>query len=183
MEDMTPEEVMELLYSVAKERKVKATMGIDDKRLRAFVRESNAIEGITRTPTKAEVDAHRTFLKEGPSVGALVNLVAVLQPDAVLRDHPKAPGVRVGKPVHVAPPSGIMIRAALEGTILAAKDPKSTPYAVHVAYETLHPFTDGNGRSGRALWLWQMLERKDSYWTLGFLHAWYYQSLSGGRRE
>jgi len=180
VEDLTQDEVLRLLRSVAKERKVKTTMGIDDKRLRAFVRESNTIEGITRKPTDKEVEAHRTFLKAGPSIGSLMDLVAVLQPNAELRAHEGVPGVRVGD--HVAPPSGIMIRAELEGIILAAKDPKATPYRVHVAYETLHPFTDGNGRSGRAVWLWQMLELKDPHWTLGFLHAWYYQSLSGGRR-
>lgn len=153
-------------------------MGIDDKRLRAFVRESNAIEGITRRPTDAEVAAHRAFLKEGPTVAAFVALVAVLQPNAVLRDRPEVPGVRVAD--HVAPPSGPLIRAQLEDLVSRAVD-GDPPYEVHLAYETLHPFTDGNGRSGRALWLWQMLEDGDPLWTLGFLHAWYYQSLSGGR--
>ena len=150
-------------------------MGIDDKRLRAFVRESNLIEGITRKPKDAEVEAHRAFLKEGPTVAAFVALVAVLQPNAMLRDHPDVSGVRVGD--HVAPPSGPLIRAQLEDLVERAVDGDPV-YDIHVGYETLHPFTDGNGRSGRALWLWQMLEDGDSLWTLGFLHAWYYQSLS-----
>ncbi len=156
-------------------------MGIDDPALRRFVRESNAIEGLTRSPTKAEVAAHRTFLQTGPSVAALVALVGVLQPDAVLRDRPNVPGVRVAD--HVAPRSGPMIRSVLEGILDRAADPgpADTIYTGHVAYETLHPFTDGNGRSGRALWLWMMLEAGDPRVTLGFLHAWYYQSLSGGR--
>ena len=151
-------------------------MGLDDKRLKAFVRESNAIEGITRAPTKAEVEAHRTFLKEGPSVSSLVDLVAVLQPNAQLRSHEGVPGVQVGD--HVAPPSGIMVRADLEGIIQAARNPVAKPYRVHTAYETLHPFTDGNGRSGRAVWLWQMVEIQGYRGELGFLHLWYYQSLS-----
>jgi Fic family protein len=157
-------------------------MGIDDKRLRAFVRESNAIEGITRKPRDAEVEAHRAFLKlEAPTVAGLVALVAVLQPNAELRDRPEVDGVQVGD--HVAPPSGPLIRAVLEDILEAASDldGEDTPYSVHLSYETLHPFTDGNGRSGRALWLWQMLETGKPEWTLGFLHAWYYQSLSGGR--
>lgn len=48
-------------------------------------------------------------------------------------------------------------------------------YRCHVVYETLHPFTDGNGRSGRAVWLRQMgwIVRA----PLGFLHHFYYQTL------
>lgn len=150
-------------------------VGMDDKRLRAFVRESNAIEGITRRPKDQEVAAHRKFLKlERPTVAGLVELVAVLQPDAELRDRPEVPGVRVGD--HVAPRSGPIIRSALEGVLERAALAVS-PYTVHVEYETLHPFTDGNGRSGRALWLWQMVEQRGHRGGIGFLHAWYYASL------
>jgi Fic family protein len=35
---------------------------------------------------------------------------------------------------------------------------------------------DGNGRSGRAIWLWQML-RQEGGAPLGFLHHFYYQTL------
>ena len=40
-----------------------------------------------------------------------------------------------------------------------------------------HPFTDGNGRSGRALWLWQM----NNHAPFGFLHTFYYQTLENSR--
>ena len=55
-------------------------------------------------------------------------------------------------------------------------------YTLHHEYETLHPFTDGNGRSGRVLWLWMLGGIKNT--PLGFLHHWYYQSLSfDGNRD
>ena len=38
-------------------------------------------------------------------------------------------------------------------------------WTAHCEYEALHPFTDGNGRSGRAIWLWLMHDA-----SLGFLH-------------
>lgn len=50
------------------------------------------------------------------------------------------------------------------------------PYFFHKRYEEIHPFADLNGRTGRAIWLHQMLEEQDV--PLGFLHTWYYQSLS-----
>ena len=58
-----------------------------------------------------------------------------------------------------------------------------TCFEAHVAYETLHPFTDGNGRSGRALWAKHMLaDGQDGYWLeRGFLHTFYYQSLENTR--
>lgn len=52
----------------------------------------------------------------------------------------------------------------------------STPLLFHKRYEFIHPFVDLNGRTGRAIWLHQMLQKQDV--PLGFLHTWYYQSLS-----
>lgn len=49
------------------------------------------------------------------------------------------------------------------------------PYEAHRLYERIHPFVDLNGRTGRAIWLHQMLGKQDV--PLGFLHTWYYQSL------
>ena len=51
-----------------------------------------------------------------------------------------------------------------------------TPFHFHRRYEHIHPFVDLNGRTGRAVWLYQMLKGQDV--PLGFLHTWYYQSLS-----
>jgi hypothetical protein len=47
-------------------------MSEDDRQLRAFVKESNRIEGITRAPTKLEIAAHAEFLAlESPTVADL----------------------------------------------------------------------------------------------------------------
>lgn len=142
--------------------------------LALFVIESNTIEGITRTPTMAELTEFERFYKlDVVDIDDLVRFVGVYQPDARLRDHKTVPGVRVGS--HIAPRSGSHIRASLED-ILAQANAGANAFDVHQQYEHLHPFTDGNGRSGRALWAWMY---RDLH--LGFLHRWYYQSLENWR--
>lgn len=140
--------------------------------LEDFVRESNRIEGIHRNPTGDEIDAHVAFLHlPAPTVEAMQQFVSIIAPGHVLREKAGL-NVRVGD--HIAPSGGPNIRKELD--FLLSKLLVSDPWHTHVAYETLHPFTDGNGRSGRVLWLWQMGEA-----PIGFLHSFYYQTLSRSR--
>jgi hypothetical protein len=144
-----------------------------------FVRESNRIEGITREPTEGEVAATAIFTKiEQLNVGDVQALVHVYQFGARLRRHPGM-DVRVGN--HVPPRGGAHVEKALIDLLDSVNAAKLPPWHAHLAYETLHPFTDGNGRSGRAVWLWQMLKLggRAENWALdlGFLHSFYYQTL------
>lgn len=148
--------------------------------LYVFVTESNMIEGITRPPTSEEFAATRDFIAlPALDVPDVVGLVGVYQPDARLRDKPNL-NVQVGN--HVAPQGGPEIVAELGRLLSQVARGDIDVWAAHIAYETLHPFTDGNGRSGRAVWLWQM-EREAGGTDIGFLHSWYYQTLSRARLE
>lgn len=151
-------------------------------RLRAFIRESNHIEGIDRAPTVAEFVAHNSMLAcETLAVDDVVGFVGAIAPGHVLRDEPGI-NVRVGD--YIAPYGGPHIAESLAEILNDART--GDPYLIHQRYERLHPFTDGNGRSGRAVWLWMMTRSERGYaraMALGFLHTWYYQSLSTPARE
>lgn len=151
--------------------------------LARFVAESNRIEGYLHMPTQAEIDAHAEFLSlRAIILGDVLNFVRRVA-GAELRDRPGM-NVRVGS--HVPSPGGPHVRdvlVALLGKINARARGEGgvTPFAAHVAYEKLHPFMDGNGRSGRVLWAWQMQREGMDPLAIGFLHRFYYQTLSARR--
>ncbi len=141
-----------------------------------IVMESNRIEGIARSPTKAEIDEHERFVAlETVTLTDLITFVFIYQPDARLRDQDGL-NVRVGS--YYPPRGGPHIRERTTELLHRANHVPELAWDIHVAYETLHPFTDGNGRSGRALWYWCMRKNeKHTMASLGFLHAFYYQTL------
>ncbi len=145
--------------------------------LKEFVRESNKIEGILRAPTEDEIEVTRLFLNlPRPQIADISNAVHVFQPGAALRvEH--GMDVEVGN--HIAPSGRPEIRDMLQ-KILNDMFKFRHPYHMHLEYEDLHPYMDGNGRSGRLLWLWAMkYNGLDA--RLGFLHTFYYQALEFSR--
>lgn len=143
-----------------------------------FVRESNRIEGIHREPTEAEINAHRWFLTlSEPKTRDLERFVETVA-GASLRDR-EGRNVRVG--LHYPPPGhremGLWLEDLLEAAFVKGAD---DALATHVRYEKLHPFMDGNGRSGRVLWAWQMRHEGQDPFALPFLQRFYYQTLGAG---
>jgi len=166
---------------------------VRETQLRAFITASNLIEGIEEAWIRpAELAAYDELLEaEEIDPPLLTRFVAAVQPGAVLRYKPREPGHdtviadrRTGALIFRPPPSGPEVaRALLEWlSCLNNAKIKRTPAEAHFEFETLHPFTDGNGRAGRALWLWQ-LEREGGNPLAGlpFLHRWYYESLTLAR--
>ena len=144
-----------------------------------FVSESNAIEGITRDPTPQEIDATVSFLSSPLTFESAAALQAVYAPGKPIRDR-AGMNVRVGS--YIAPDGGRDIYVKLRRIIDRVNSSSHNRFATafydrHVEFETLHPFMDGNGRTGRALWAWHMLSRGQDPFALPFLHRWYYQSL------
>lgn len=148
--------------------------------LEEFVAESNRIEGIDGV-SRNDMIAHEDLLaRPRLMVQNIERFVSLVQPNAILR-RPVGLNVRVGS--HIAPPGGPKIEPALEKLLGLVNrdwveeghcDPAA--YKAHLAYEDLHPFSDGNGRSGRAIWLWM----RRGLTGCGFLREWNKQVLSFG---
>ncbi len=145
-----------------------------DERLISFLKESNRIEGITEPVTPYQLHKARWLLYR-PRIETkhLTSFVSAFQRDAVMRTA-KGMNVRVGD--HIPPGGGPLIKSHLEFLLDDIKQGLD-PYIAHCRYETLHPFTDCNGRSGRILWAWQMVNQHGGLPEIDFLHWWYYASL------
>lgn len=142
--------------------------------LKAFVIESNRIEGIeSKAEMMQALAVHRDLLVHNNiTVNDLKHFVERIAPGHKLRAYAGF-DVRVGD--YIAPPGGTQITRELSNILARAKKYRgksAAAYQLHVEYEMLHPFTDGNGRSGRFLWLW-MLYHEGKIPEGAFLRWWF----------
>jgi hypothetical protein len=154
---------------------------INRRGLRDFLVQSNQIEGIDGV-SDDEIDAAEDFLARAKLTTADVQryVYATAGHDATLRARP---GMNVSVGSHLPPHGGPWIIASMDELLDKINIGSINAYEAHIEYETLHPFMDGNGRSGRLIWLWHTLRGQAWLPPLGFLHRWYYDSLNYARKR
>ncbi len=145
-----------------------------------LINESNSIEGIHREATDAEIEEYEKFLAlDKLRVSDMIIFVSVFEPTAMIRTRP---GMNVFIGTHRPIYGGPRIYDKLHNLLQAINEGLYTPWEAHNHYEKLHPFSDGNGRSGRIIWTWQMNKSGlQMFKDIGFLHNFYYQTLSESR--
>ena len=150
--------------------------------LMKFLLESNKLEGYD-TVKELELSMSYMFLElDKVKIADLSNAVNVFTKAHGTSGRLRCePGLDVSVEGHTAPYGGVFITEMLQKILDEAQfiPVPLTPYLTHVEYEQLHPYMDGNGRSGRLLWLKMMggLDWLKLTNYSGFLHTWYHQSL------
>lgn len=142
----------------------------------SFIKDSNEIERIYREPSIPEIEEfYRFYAKDKIKVSDMEQFVSVYQPRARLRLS-SFDNVQIG--AYVPPNGGQHILYQLDSLLYRATNNRTEEgaFKIHNSFELLHPFTDGNGRAGRMLWVWQM-KYLDPF-SYSFLQRYYYQSLS-----
>ncbi len=128
-----------------------------------FLRESNAIEGVyDELSLRRAARAWNYLIKQD-----MLTIDVVLETHKILmrgkldvgnlghfRQCEVSVGGRFGLPFQSVPSEMLMWTFET-----ARENPKVDPVALHVEYEKIHPFVDGNGRTGRMFLNWTRLKR------------------------
>jgi hypothetical protein len=166
-----------------KQTQIMGDAGESDNRFVEFQRESDSIEELHPSDETLAIEAKALKdLCEGElTIANIETYVKSVQPDAFLRTNK---GDEVSIMGFDGLTGGLAVSYALQEIIDGL--PTTEGWYNYVRYELLHPFSDGNGRSGRAVWLYYMLNVMGGWQyvsSLGFLDTFHRQILYAFSRQ
>ena len=169
----------------------------DDDMLAEFVRESNAIEGIYAVPGEPLYDDHLDEARHVFAAAEFMDIGPRNLHETLMASEPSAtPGmyrkvdVMVGgyrkMPWRDVPGAmeKLLDRAAVPSLSSSASDAGQWCWGLHHEFEHIHPFRDGNGRTGR-LWMNALRLAHGLSWLTVYARdrQAYYDSIRAWERE
>ena len=132
--------------------------------LEEFLEESNAIEGEYSDEALEEAMEAWQFLigRDSITIPGILQMHKILMKTRDLKE--KYKGVLRDCPVYIGGREAMdhrEIRAALKDWCRQTNADNPDWEALHISYERIHPFVDGNGRTGRHLMNWTRLKKCD----------------------
>lgn len=127
-----------------------------------YIRESNEIEGIQADEAVESSTNAWNYIKEQDQL----NHKAIQKThEYILQDRqPRIAGDYRDIQVDIAgaearPPPPVIVKPEIDKLLDQNPDGPLEALEWHIAFEQIHPFEDGNGRTGRLIYLWHCLEK------------------------
>lgn len=147
----------------------------DPKEVNEFLYQSNLIEGVDNPVMLADAHTAWNYLMKQSvlTLGVILKTHKILMKNSGL--YPNEVGYFRTVDVWVggrkgAPPEEIPMLLQMQFVFETLRmHPPPDALALHIKYEEIHPFVDGNGRTGRMFWNWTRLKRCGE--ELGILYA------------
>ena len=136
-----------------------------DLEIENFLVESNAIEGVYDKQSLKNAKTAWDFLfeQESLTLGVILKTHKILMKDTNLK--PDEKGYFRKCRVWVGKREGMDYKSIVRTLLMrfcietARKEPPPDWKALHVVYEQIHPFVDGNGRTGRMFMNWTRIKK------------------------